>query len=197
MLHLIRTCSSPYRRNLFSIGPISAHYTNDFTKGLDNKIKPLKGNAYGYRNLKKFRSHILHIFTHNSLINKQPPDSDCSSLSNNHKFQARSMVMTFVLTKNSYRLIKAQYWWDLFYRCSAYFFKFMAANLCLTQFVTWDKPRYGVHPIAYFSFASANTRAIVFLFVVRKKPCTRAYAWCLLPSFWVTAIRINAVWILF
>ena len=49
----------------------------------------------------------------------------------------------------------------LFHLCIAYFFKFMVANLSLTQLVTWDKPRYGVYRIAYFSFASANTRSIV------------------------------------
>ena len=43
----------------------------------------------------------------------------------------------------------------------AYFLRFIAANLSLTQFVTWLKPRYWVYRIAYFSFASANTRSIV------------------------------------
>ena len=32
------------------------------------------------------------------------------SLSNNPKFQARFRVMSFVLAKNVYRLIKALYW---------------------------------------------------------------------------------------
>lgn len=42
----------------------------------------------------------------------------------------------------------------------ASFFKFMVANLSLTQFVTCARPLYGVYRIACFSFASANTRSI-------------------------------------
>lgn len=36
-------------------------YTNAYTEGLNNKIKVLKRNAYGYRNFKRFRSRILHM----------------------------------------------------------------------------------------------------------------------------------------
>lgn len=36
-------------------------YTNGFTEGINNKIKVLKRNAYGYRNFKRFRNRILHI----------------------------------------------------------------------------------------------------------------------------------------
>ena len=39
-------------------------YTNGFTEGCNNKIKVLKRNAYGYRNFKRFRNRILHIFSH-------------------------------------------------------------------------------------------------------------------------------------
>ena len=39
-------------------------YTNGFTEGCNNKIKVLKRNAYGYRNFKRFRNRILHIFNH-------------------------------------------------------------------------------------------------------------------------------------
>ena len=39
-------------------------------------------------------------------------------------------------------------------------FKFMVANLSLTQFVTCARPVCGVYLIAYFSFASANTLSI-------------------------------------
>lgn len=46
----------------------------------------------------------------------------------------------------------------------ANFFKFMAANLSLTQFLTWARPLYGAYLIAYFSFASANTLSIFSLF---------------------------------
>ena len=39
-------------------------YTNGFTEGCNNKIKVLKRNAYGYRNFKRFRNRILHMFSH-------------------------------------------------------------------------------------------------------------------------------------
>jgi transposase len=35
-------------------------YTNGFTEGINNKIKVLKRNAYGYRNFERFRNRILH-----------------------------------------------------------------------------------------------------------------------------------------
>ena len=38
--------------------------TNGFTEGCNNKIKVLKRNAFGYRNFKRFRNRILHIFSH-------------------------------------------------------------------------------------------------------------------------------------
>lgn len=44
--------------------------TNGFTEGCNNKIKVLKRNAYGYRNFKRFRNRILHIFAHQRLHNK-------------------------------------------------------------------------------------------------------------------------------
>ena len=37
--------------------------TNGFTEGCNNKIKVLKRNAYGYRNFRRFRNRILHIFS--------------------------------------------------------------------------------------------------------------------------------------
>ncbi len=37
--------------------------TNGFTEGCNNKIKVLKRNAYGYRNFKRFRNRIIHIFS--------------------------------------------------------------------------------------------------------------------------------------
>lgn len=43
-------------------------YTNGFTEGCNNKIKVLKRNAYGYRNFKRFRSRILHMFSHQNAI---------------------------------------------------------------------------------------------------------------------------------
>ena len=39
-------------------------YTNGFTEGINNKIKVLKRNAYGYRNFYRFRNRILHMFNH-------------------------------------------------------------------------------------------------------------------------------------
>jgi transposase len=39
-------------------------YTNGFTEGCNNKIKILKRNAYGYRNFRRFRNRILHIFNY-------------------------------------------------------------------------------------------------------------------------------------
>ena len=37
-------------------------YTNGFIEGCNNKIKVLKRNAYGYKNFKRFRNRILHMF---------------------------------------------------------------------------------------------------------------------------------------
>ena len=45
--------------------------TNGFTEGCNNKIKVLKRNAYGYKNFKRFRNRILHIFSHQKLNYKQ------------------------------------------------------------------------------------------------------------------------------
>ena len=38
-------------------------YSNGITEGRNNKIKVLKRNAYGYRNFRRFRNRILHIFS--------------------------------------------------------------------------------------------------------------------------------------
>ena len=49
----------------WSIGILNSFdcsYTNGFTEGCNNKIKVLKRNAYGFRNFKRFRNRILHIF---------------------------------------------------------------------------------------------------------------------------------------
>ena len=35
--------------------------TNAYTEGINNKIKVLKRNAYGYRNFERFRNRILHM----------------------------------------------------------------------------------------------------------------------------------------
>ena len=46
------------------LNSFSSTITNGFTEGCNNKIKVLKRNAYGYRNFKRFRNRILHIFSH-------------------------------------------------------------------------------------------------------------------------------------
>ena len=46
------------------LNSFSTPITNGFTEGCNNKIKVLKRNAYGYRNFKRFRNRILHIFSH-------------------------------------------------------------------------------------------------------------------------------------
>ena len=52
--------------NWFSgiLNSFSVPITNGFVEGCNNKIKVLKRNAYGYRNFKRFRNRILHIFSH-------------------------------------------------------------------------------------------------------------------------------------
>lgn len=37
-------------------------YTNGFTEGCNNRIKVIKRISYGYRNFRRFRNRILHIF---------------------------------------------------------------------------------------------------------------------------------------
>ena len=39
-------------------------YTNGFIEGCNNKIKVLKRNTYGYKNFRRFRNRILHIFAY-------------------------------------------------------------------------------------------------------------------------------------
>ena len=60
-------------RNWFNgiVNSFSTTVTNGFTEGCNNKIKVLKRNAYGYKNFKRFRNRILHIFSHQQLYNKQ------------------------------------------------------------------------------------------------------------------------------
>jgi transposase len=53
------------------LNSFSAPITNGFTEGCNNKIKVLKRNAYGYRNFKRFRNRILHMFSHQNLKIKQ------------------------------------------------------------------------------------------------------------------------------
>ena len=43
---------------------VVSHYTDGFTEGCNNKIKVLKRNAYSYKNFRRFRNRILHIFSH-------------------------------------------------------------------------------------------------------------------------------------
>ena len=53
------------------INSLSSPITNGFTEGCNNKIKVLKRNAYGYKNFKRFRNRILHIFSHQYLNKNQ------------------------------------------------------------------------------------------------------------------------------
>lgn len=46
------------------LNSFSSHITNGFIEGCNNKIKVLKRNAYGYKNFKRFRNRILHMFSH-------------------------------------------------------------------------------------------------------------------------------------
>ncbi len=58
-------CVGTYRRWLPEIlNSMETPITNGFTEGCNNKIKVLKRNAYGYRNFKRFRNRILHMFAH-------------------------------------------------------------------------------------------------------------------------------------
>jgi len=52
--------------NWFSgiVNSLYSPLTNGFTEGCNNKIKVLKRNAYGYKNFRRFRNRILHIFSH-------------------------------------------------------------------------------------------------------------------------------------
>ena len=53
------------------VNSLSLPITNGFTEGCNNKIKVLKRNAYGYKNFKRFRNRILHIFSHQSFKRQQ------------------------------------------------------------------------------------------------------------------------------
>ncbi len=46
------------------LNSFSSPLTNGFTEGCNNKIKVLKRNAYGYKNFKRFRNRILHVYSH-------------------------------------------------------------------------------------------------------------------------------------
>ena len=56
-------CAGTMRKWIDSItNAFDCSYTNGFTEGSNNKIKVLKRNAYGFRNFRRFRNRILHIF---------------------------------------------------------------------------------------------------------------------------------------
>ena len=61
------------RQNWYTgiINSLSSPITNGFTEGCNNKIKVLKRNAYGYKNFRRFRNRILHIFSHQYLDKNQ------------------------------------------------------------------------------------------------------------------------------
>jgi transposase len=63
------TCAKTFIN--WSVGILNSFdcpYTNGFTEGCNNKIKVLKRNAYGFRNFKRFRNRILHIFNNQHTI---------------------------------------------------------------------------------------------------------------------------------
>ena len=41
---------------------IDRRFTNGYTEGLNNKIKVIKRNAYGYKNFSFFRLRLMYIF---------------------------------------------------------------------------------------------------------------------------------------
>lgn len=49
---------------------IDSRYSNGFTEGINNKIKVIKRNAFGYKNFKLLRARILYIFNQ-KLISKE------------------------------------------------------------------------------------------------------------------------------
>lgn len=56
-----KECTTAYSNWLPEIcNSLDYPYTNGFTEGINNKIKVLKRNAYGFRNFKRFRNRILH-----------------------------------------------------------------------------------------------------------------------------------------
>lgn len=45
----------------YILNSFTCTYTNGYTEGVNNKIKVLKRNAYGYRNFWRFKNRILHV----------------------------------------------------------------------------------------------------------------------------------------
>ncbi len=45
----------------YILNSFTCKYTNGYTEGINNKIKVLKRNTYGVKNLKRFRNRILHV----------------------------------------------------------------------------------------------------------------------------------------
>ena len=69
--HMEKCANTMQNWHLGIINSFSSSLTNGFTEGCNIKIKVLKRNAYGYKNFNRFRNRILHIFSHQSLRNKQ------------------------------------------------------------------------------------------------------------------------------
>ena len=53
------------------INSFSSHVTNGFTEGCNNKIKVLKRNAYGYKNLNDSETVFYIFFQTNTTYNTQ------------------------------------------------------------------------------------------------------------------------------
>lgn len=63
-------------------------YSNGFTEGCNNRIKVLKRNAYGYRNYRRFRTRILHMFITNMnlLMYQTSPHKTTWNNKNDHNY---------------------------------------------------------------------------------------------------------------
>ena len=63
-VHKLVKCAKAMQNWLTGIlNSFTTPITNGFIEGCNNKIKVLKRNAYGYRNFKRFRNRILHMFS--------------------------------------------------------------------------------------------------------------------------------------
>ena len=120
---------------------VLSHYTNGFTEGCNNKIKVLKRNAYGYKNFRRFRNRILHIFSHKQLNKEQTA-----------AYQQTACTQFLILT------LYPNYWQRVQKRCcrKSYgsVFAFVSDfNPCYK--IAFEKQ--GVHPISiWWSIAGSN-----------------------------------------
>ena len=67
----------PYIINSF----IDKRFTNEYTEGLNNKIKVIKRNAYGYKNFEFFRLRLMYIL--NGILSGRSKKNNNKKLQNN------------------------------------------------------------------------------------------------------------------